>query len=105
MEEYVRSGRATIVNYCVCLPNGGEVPNDGTGLGVQHSLDAWLATNPSLMPQLKQWDVPPHSTLSLEVIKPDPPPKSFVEEVLDEETRIPSDKSSGLDLLQVLAAE
>ena len=104
-EEYVCSGHTTIINYHVCLPNGEQVPNDRTGLGVQHSLNAWLTANPISAQQSVQREAPPHSALSLEVIKPNPPPKSFVEEVSDKEARTSSDKSSGLELLQVLAAE
>jgi hypothetical protein len=59
-EEYVRTGRALIQNDRLHLPNGQPIPNDGSGRGLKHAIDTWLAADsarpsePSAVPtQLK----------------------------------------------------
>ena len=50
MEDYIRSGRATMVNNHLHLPNFQPIPYDGTGRGIKASLDTWLATQTMPMP-------------------------------------------------------
>ena len=49
-EEYVRSGRATVIGNRIHLPNGQPVPNDGTGRGIKASIDTWLASQSAPAP-------------------------------------------------------
>jgi hypothetical protein len=44
-EEYYRTGRVKIIGNRLHLPTGEQIPNDGRGLGLKASLDAWLAAN------------------------------------------------------------
>jgi hypothetical protein len=78
-QEYVNSGRASIINERIHLPNGQPIPNDGSSRGLKHGIDTWLAANsastepppPSIQPTATitfQREVPPHATLSYEVI-------------------------------------
>lgn len=60
VEEYVRTGRTLIKNDRLHLPNGQPIPNDGSGRGLKHAIDTWLAADsarpsePSAVPtQLK----------------------------------------------------
>lgn len=43
--QYADTGRVKIVNNRLHLPTGQPIPNDGRGLGLQASVDAWLSTN------------------------------------------------------------
>jgi hypothetical protein len=43
--EYVESDRATIKNGRLHLPTGQPIPNDGSGRGLKHSIDSWIAAN------------------------------------------------------------
>ena len=45
-QEYVHSGRATLRNGQIHLPNGDPVPNDGTSRGLQVVIDAFLLAAP-----------------------------------------------------------
>jgi hypothetical protein len=42
-QEYVHTGRASIRDGRICLPNGRHVPNDSSGRGIKAGIDAWLA--------------------------------------------------------------
>ena len=44
-EEYVDTGRVKIVGNRLHLPTGQAIPNDGRGLGLKASIDAWPAAN------------------------------------------------------------
>ncbi len=79
--EYVKTGRATIQNSRVHLPNGQPILNDGSGRGLKHGIDTWLAANSTpasdptsttiqpTMPIPFQHDAPPHTALSFEAIQ------------------------------------
>src|SRR5258707_12349959 len=79
--EYVKTGRATIQNSRVLLPNGQPIPNDCSGRGLKHSIDTWLAANAAptsdptsatiqpTMPIPFQRDAPPHTALSFDAIQ------------------------------------
>jgi len=43
--NYVNAGRAMIKNDRIHLPNGQAIPNDGTGRGLKHGIDTWIAAN------------------------------------------------------------
>jgi hypothetical protein len=63
--EYVDSGRATIINDWIHLPNGQPVPFDGSRRGLQASIDAWLTSQASALTPVQTHavftrDVPPH---------------------------------------------
>jgi hypothetical protein len=65
-EEYVDTGCVKIIGNRLHLPTGEPIPNDGCGLGLKASLDAWLAANapPSSVTTMPtpQCDPPPHTT-------------------------------------------
>jgi len=75
-EEYVDTGRVKIINRHLFLPTGQPIPNDGHGLGLKASVDAWVAANKqyssaTIVPTTQR-NPPPHTaSFSLEVI-PDP---------------------------------
>jgi hypothetical protein len=48
--DYVYSGRATIVEDKICLPNRQRVPNDRSGRGIKASIDRWLTSQNPLVP-------------------------------------------------------
>ena len=75
-QEYYRTGCVKIISNRLHLPTGEPMPNDGRGLGLKASLDAWLAANaqpPSdaTMPS-PQRDPPPHATSYSFEISPEP---------------------------------
>jgi hypothetical protein len=45
LKEYVDSGRAIIENARLCLLTGRPIPNDGSGRGLKHVIDSWIAAN------------------------------------------------------------
>ena len=79
--DYVNAGRAAVKNGRLHLSNGQPIPNDGSGHGLKHGIDTWLAANPvppsdahptqvpsaSIIPF--QRDPPPHAALSFEAIR------------------------------------
>jgi hypothetical protein len=40
----VRAGRDLVLKGQLGLPNGQQIPNDGTGRGLKHGISTWLAT-------------------------------------------------------------
>ena len=64
-QEYVRSGRATVLGDRLYLPNGQPIPNDGSGRGLKHGIDSWLASQSHAAPVPPQRvsftrETPPH---------------------------------------------
>ena len=63
-QEYVRTGRTLVMGDRLHHPNGQSIPNDGSGRGLKHSIDAWLATQPQDAPAPTQvsfsCEAPPH---------------------------------------------
>ena len=53
--EYVKSGRASIINDRIHLPNGQPVPFNSTRQGLKASIDAWLNSQiaPAATPAVK----------------------------------------------------
>jgi hypothetical protein len=50
--DYVHSGRMTVIEDKICLPNGQQIPNDRTGQGLKASIDWWLISqNPPVPTQ------------------------------------------------------
>ena len=78
--EYVNSGRATVINDRVHLPNGQPIPYDGTNRGIKARIDSWLALQ----------NAPPASQTRAVFVR-DPPPHfdsrnastSRIEEVIE----------------------
>ena len=81
-EEYVRSGCATIRDGRIHLGNGQPIPNDGSGRGLKHAIDSWLAgasTQPGESSPVTaiqtpgaaalSRDPPPHGTFSFEAVQ------------------------------------
>jgi hypothetical protein len=62
-QEYVHTGRALILEDWLTLPNGQQIPNDGTGCRLKHGIDTWLVSQALAAPTSGQ-------------------PTSFVQEVL-----------------------
>ena len=118
--DYVNAGRATVKNGRLHLSNGQPIPNDGSGRGLKHGIDTWLAANPApssdthptQVPSANiipfQRDPPPHAALSFEAIRSEVhmaqitgtadsnTPKGDHQEDLD---------SEAYDLFEVLATE
>ena len=67
--EYVLSGRATIINNRLHLPNGQPIPFDGSRRGLKASINSWLAAQSTIAPTGAQThvvfvrDAPPHLDL------------------------------------------
>jgi hypothetical protein len=53
-QEYVRLGHALVLGDRLSLPNRQQIPNDGTGRGLKHGIDAWLATRTQVAPVTTQ---------------------------------------------------
>ncbi|KAI9437811.1 hypothetical protein BJY52DRAFT_1196292 [Lactarius psammicola] len=91
-EEYVDTGRVKIVNNRLFLPTGQPIPNDGHGLGLQASIDAWLSANvqsssDTATPTLQR-DAPPHTTSYSFEIVPEPVVSTgaYITEEVDSDT-------------------
>jgi len=110
-DEYVRSGRATIINGQIHLPNGQPIPYNGTRQGLRASIDSWLAAQTAPMLTTAQTHVvftrelPPH-------LDSRSTPTSQIEEVV--ETHILQVKEAATDneeqeflhdILEVFAAK
>ena len=111
-DDYVRTGRATVINDRLHLPNGQPIPFDSARRGLKASIDAWLAAQAASTPTPTQTRV---------VFTRDPPPHlnsrnastSRIEEVLEthvlqvKEAISPTDKEDAFsdDILEVFAAE
>ena len=115
-QEYVRTGRALVMGDRLHLPNGQSIPNDGSGRGLKHSIDAWLATQPQDAPAPAQVsfsrEAPPHipHTFSNRA------PSARIEEVAEthivqvvnaspSEEEADSDDEDPFDFFQVFATE
>ena len=110
-DEYVRTGRATIINGRLHLPNGQPIPYNGTRRGLQASIDAWLAAQVAPAPTTAQTcavftqDPPPHTdSRSL--------PTSRIEEIVEshilqvkEATTADEEQEFLHDILKVFTAE
>jgi hypothetical protein len=73
VKEYYDTGRVKVIGNQLHLPTGEPIPNDGRGMGLKASLNAWLAANthvPSnVTASTPQRDPPPHTTsYSFEII-------------------------------------
>ena len=119
-EEYVRTGRALIINECLHLPNKQPIPNDGSGRGLKSAIDTWLAANsarpgePSTVPTQAtvtaafQHTSSSQMALSFEAIQP-AIPAAYITEATEscEENDEDGDSLSGelYDMYEVFAAE
>ena len=99
-EEYVNTGRASLVDNRIHLPNGQPIPYDGTRRGLQACINMWLAA--------QQPAAPVHSALIHE-----PPPAAHIEEIIEShifQVVTPATHSLELenepqDIFEVFAAE
>jgi hypothetical protein len=108
-EEYFNSGRVKIYNDRIYLPNGQPVPNDGSNRGLRHSIDAWLARQPSLSTPPPTRDPPPHTSFAIQTceVHPQPVARAHIVEVadLDSDASGSESEEDGLDIFGVFAAE
>ena len=120
-QEYIRSGRALVSGDRLYLPNGQPIPNDGTGHGLRHGIDTWLAAQPQAQgtPAPTQQvsfacEAPPHFPRSFD----NRAPAAHIEEVsethivqivgmgqLDSDSDEDSDLEGPFDFFQVFATE
>ena len=113
-KEYVRLGRALIVEDRLSLPNGQQIPNDGTGRGIKHSIDTWLAAQAPIVPATVQQvsfvhETPPHFPTSHTPRAPsariEEITESHIVEVVDSEEDPGLDEENPFDFFQVFATE
>ncbi len=110
-EEYIDTGRATIYNKRIHLPNGWPVLNDGSNCGLRHGIDAWLARQSSSSTASSGIrDSPPHTTFSIQTCGYHPPIATVhIVEIVDSESTASDsrsdDEEDGLDIFRVFTAE
>jgi hypothetical protein len=127
MGEYLSTGRATVYDARLYLPNGEFIPNDRSNRGLKYAIDTWIAENttpapdtrpPLLGPLAKpaepiapQREAPPQQALSFEAIRSevhmaeitDITDTEAQEDLIKDEDQ---DLSQGLfDIYEVLATE
>ena len=107
-EEYYNSGRVTIINERIHLPNSQPIPNNGSNRGLKHAIDTWLAQQSSSTTR----DPPPHTphkSFAIQTYEIHSPPvaKAHLEEVTDIKSDPSSseDEEDGLDIFGVFATE
>lgn len=110
-KDYVNSGRATLRNHRICLPTGEPIPNDGSGRGLKHAIDKWLAkhgqspggneSTAATVASASTRDPPPHRSLSFEVVQSE----VHMVEIADASDSDGSDCGELYDLNEVLATE
>ena len=113
-QEYVRTGRALILEDRLSLPNGQQIPNDGTGCRLKHGIDTWLTAqaqvNSTPIQQVSlTHDTPPH----LPTKRDSRVPSAHIEEVteahivqiIDDDDHSDSDDEDPIDFFQVFATE
>lgn len=49
-QEYMRLGHTLVLGNRLCLPKGQQILNDGTGHGLRHGIDTWLAAQAQVAP-------------------------------------------------------
>jgi len=98
-----------IKNNHLYLPNSFPIPNDGSGKGLKHRIDTWLAANsanpgePTVsasqlqITATSQYDPPLHIALSLEIVQSENPDSN------DEDSK--DDNAELYNMFEVLAAE
>ena len=99
-EEYVNTGRTSLVENRIHLPNGQPVPYDGTRRGIQASIDIWLAT--------QQPTAQAHTAFVCE-----PPPSAHIEEITESHifqvvtpvVHAPKPENEPQDIFEVFMAE
>ena len=118
--EYVNTGRAMVKNGRIHLPNGQPIPNDGSGRGLKHGIDTWLAANLAPTPEASsapvqlsnpipfQCNAPPHhphATLSFEAIRSEVHMAQITDTADTADNSTDEDDSDLYNLFEVLAAE
>ena len=107
-QEYVRTGRALVLEDRISFPNGQPIPNDGTGRGLKHGIDTWLTTQASTNPTSVSFarESPPHFPAKHDTRMPsariEEVTESHILQIISGEDDSDSD---GEDLFQVFAAE
>jgi hypothetical protein len=107
--DYILTGHAKVVEDKIRLPNGQVVPNDGTGRGIQASIDLWLTSQ-----------TPPVPAQTHIVYMPSPPPeqhaapptqieevaKANILQITEVQPQVQEQcEDEDLDIFQVFAAE
>ncbi|KAI9429881.1 hypothetical protein H4582DRAFT_2088124 [Lactarius indigo] len=69
-QEYVRLGRAVVINDRIHLPNGQPIPNNVPGANLQTKINTWMARNmaDTADPSPFIHDPPPHAANSFEIV-------------------------------------
>jgi hypothetical protein len=107
-------GHALILEDRLSLPNGQQIPNDGTGCRLKHGIDAWLATQTqtTLMPVQQvsfTYDTPLHLSLKHNNSAPLAHIEEVIEahviQIIDNEEVLDSDSEDFIDLFQVFTAK
>ena len=110
--EYLVSGRASIVGDRMHLPNGQPIPFDGTRRGLKASIDSWLISQTTSAPPITQTrtvftqDPPPHldsrntSSSRIEEVM-----ESHILQVKDAATSDEDEDKFSQDIFKVFATE
>ena len=113
--EYIRTGKAIIINNQIHLPNGQPIPANIMGINLQAKIDAWLAgtaatapTHPSDASFVR--NPPPHTTHCFEIVTEglydQPVQQAHIVEIptVESESKDEDDKDN-FDLFEVYATE
>ena len=49
--KYIRTYRVAMKDGCLYLPNGGPIPNNGSGCGLKQAIDTWATASSMLTPE------------------------------------------------------
>lgn len=108
--EYVRTGKAVVINNRIHLSNGQPIPTNIMGVNLQAKIDTWNAgtvtttpTHPtdSTFPR----ESPPHATHSFEIVYNEPIRQAHIVEIQDVEEESEDDDEEDIDLFGVYATE
>ena len=111
--EYVRTGRAVVINNRMHLPNGQPIPPNVTGVNLQAKIDVCLAGSATVTPTQPQTsdptstparDPPPHAAHCFEIVRQVVYGESVKQAHIVEVQDIEEDEED-LDLFEVYAAE
>jgi hypothetical protein len=111
-QDYIRTGRAVVINNRIHLHNGQPIPLTSVGRNLQEKIDAWLAGSSAAVPPHPSdpaylRDNPPHATHCFEIISNSsyglPVQEAHIVEVLPSEEE--GSDNEDADLFEVFATE
>ncbi|KAH9964920.1 hypothetical protein BC827DRAFT_1265610 [Russula dissimulans] len=98
---------ASTRRFVLTLPNGDPIPNDGSGRGLKHAIDTWLAANsviasdpPTSLLTLSPHDKPPHLAYSFEIVKQEAH-MAQITDVMDEPMDKPMDELYNIEVFNM----